>query len=281
MFEYLSNWMGYAQTIGLAPTRSDSSLESRLKNWGVYDEKLSEFQFGVASTASDMLQGISLPETIDREQILARAVRSSTDYLKKRPNIVKSLENASFREASSHSLKNLRILIDDYRTILVQAETKDIDLLLKSDLPASFFNDSILAYRSLSWFLDQEYLRIRDYVNRKLVIYRSNQPKLGRKLNELERIIQPEVESYRQLLVHHGRLRLYVNGWNASNISEMYNLDALHVARLDKATYEELNHLFKVNLFLFDMRFQHPIQRPIDTLTVTMWKELIDPLAAQ
>jgi hypothetical protein len=272
--------MGYVRSVGLVPPDSNLTIEAKLKQLGIYDSHFGTFQSSIASTVEDTIQGLSLPTQVDKDRLIEYSVKAATAYLKQRPKIAKSLRPTSFSEASGQSLRNLKILFDDYAEILSLMERRDIDLLIRSDMPATYFNDSIFAYRTISLFLKLEYQHISDAVNHKLVLYRSNEPKLSRAVDNLKRSVELEIAPYSQLILQLGRLRLYVNAWNSSDLDTLYSPKALSFEKLDKDSYSELNRLFKVNLTLFASRIERPV-KSINAMTETMWRGLIEPLPVQ
>jgi hypothetical protein len=282
MFAWLPNGIGYICATGLTPIKIDTALESKLRQLGVYDRDFGTFQSGIGSVAQDVFEGLPLPPNIGKDWLLEQAITSSTQYLKKRPNLMRSLVKARLDVGRAPPFSPLKTLFEDCRGLLREAEKKDLDLMLSSDMPASFFNDSMLAYRSISSFLDVEYHRVCNGVNKVFMRCRGNRPKLGRAMNDLKESFEPEMSLYRQLVVHHGKLRLYVSAWNAKDApATMLHETRLHFDVLDKTQYAELSRLFKMNLFLFNRKFLPPIREEADNLTETMWRELIEPLPAQ
>jgi hypothetical protein len=280
MLEYLANWNGYSRSLGIIPTDTDIVSEATLRNLGVYDPKLTEFQLGVASAVEETIQGLPLPGIFTKDWLIAEYVKAASEYLRRRPEVAKSLKYAAFREKSGQCLRNLKTVTADYMQILSLMEKQDVDFFFRSDLPPTYFNDSILAYRTVSSFLEARYQGVADFVNHKLVLYRSNERKLERALDSMKKAVEHEMESLTQLLLHQGKLRLYVLAWNAEKAEELFRPKELSFEKLSRDSYEELNRLFKVNLSLFTRSSPVPVKK-IDPFVDTMWRGLIEPLVIQ
>jgi hypothetical protein len=280
MLEYLANWNGYGRSLGIIPADKDIVSEATLKDLGVYDPKLAQFQLGVASAAEETIQGLPLPGIFTKDWLIAEYVKAASEYLRRRPEVAKSLKYATFGEKSGQCLRNLKTVTADYMQILSLMEKQDMEFFFRSDLPPTYFNDSILAYRTISSFLEARYHGIAEYVNHKLVLYRSNERKLGRALDTMKKTVEHQMESLTQLLLHQGKLRLYILAWNVEKTEELFHPKELSLEKLSTDSYEELNRLFKVNLSVFTRSTPVPVKK-IDPFVDTMWRGLIEPLVIQ
>lgn len=296
MFEYSSNLLGYLSEANLLSPRSSIVPTSvdMLKTRGVYDGHLSKFQTTVATFTENALYSVPLPDGITKEAMILGAVKSSTEYLKARPDLLGAIEKSRYGRSSAEgmrtALSNVRRLFQEYKRTLAQLEQLEFKVMLRSNMPSSYFSESVLAYRSGAFFVDQEFDKMYNRLSLTVALYKANRKKLDTALTQLQKQNNSEMVAFNQLGTFHSKLKLYVNLWNTGSAEKAFATPtSIDFTKLSESTYNEFFRLFRENLLLFRRKVVHDypktycstVAKRIDEPTKMMWRELLQPLAAQ
>jgi len=268
-----------------------------LKQKGLYDNRIGRFQTSIVTTATEIFQGMPLPDSVSRNDLIEAAVRTFTEALQKRPSLYRAIQASSKYGTSDKqrfhtALNNMRTMFQEYQRILLESEKAEFLLMLRSEkMPSSYFNESVLTYRSFAFFLEHESEKIYNRLNKTIALHGANRKKLQPGLAKVEKENDLEMVGFNQLMLHHARLRSYVNLWNGNGKPEAAFIrpEALNYSKLDREIYAELFRLLRANLILFRNKIVHDypkqyyniIEKKHDPATQTMWKELLEPLAAR
>jgi hypothetical protein len=296
MIEYSSNLSGYLSEANLLPSRSSISPTSldMVKKCGLYDANLSKFQTTIATLTENALSNMPLPAGITKEAMILAAVKSSTMSLKARPDLLSAIQKSRYGQTNAEgmrrALSNVHNLFQAYKKILSQMEHLEFRVMLKSNMPSSYFSESVLAYRSAAFFVDQEFEKIYKRLSMTVRLYKANRKKLEPALDYLQKQNSSEMFAFNQLGTFHSKLKLYVNLWNTGSAEKAFEFPtSVDFGKLRQDTYNEFFRLFRENLLLFRRKIvrDYPkdycstVEKRADEPTQVMWRELLQPLVAQ
>jgi hypothetical protein len=296
MTEYSSNLFGYLSEANLVSSKSSiapTSL-SMVKKSGLYDANLSKFQTTIATLTENALSNIPLPAGITKDAMILAAVKSSTTSLKARPDLLVAIQKSRYGQSNAEgmrrTLSNVHNLFQEYKKILSQMEQLEFRVMLKSNMPSSYFSESVLAYRSGAFFVDQEFDKMYKRLSMTVRLYKANRKKLQPALAELQEQNSSEMLAFNQLGTFHSKLKLYVNLWNTKSAEKAFEFPtSVDFGKLREDVYNEFFRLFRENLLLFRRKIVHDypksycgtVEKRIDEPTQVMWRELLQPLIAQ